>query len=213
MPSVGGVGTGRVEGTGAAETPEVRGTPAGAPELPDDGALYGMGLDVVAAALASKSAETTLKVAREGQRAAKMEQAAELRAQAQTMREKAHETRLQAWTSGSISIASGAMSFGGAAMHDNSQSGGAASRMWTAGGTGAGALAQPAGTLNGGARAIELESDSNVHASRAKTAEGVAEEFANLERQSKSIIEKATNVIQSLLAERQATTRAILRTG
>jgi hypothetical protein len=170
-----------------------------------------MGLDVVAAALASKSAEATLKVAREGQRAAKMEQAAELRSQADAMRAKASEMRSQAYWQGGMAIAGGVMSGVAAGTHNGSSDGGKASKLFKAGGETSSALAQPMGTLGGGARATELDADAQVHASRAKVAEGIAEDYASLDRQAKSIIEKATNIIQSLVAERQATARAILR--
>lgn len=185
----------------------------GPPTLPDDAALYGMGLDMVAAALASKSAEATLKVAREGARAAKLEQAAELKAQADTLRAKAGEMRLQAYTSGAMTIAGGALSMAGAATHGSKEGGANLSKGLTAAGGMSSSLSQPMGTLNGGKQAAELDADSNVHASAAKVAEGIAEEFGTLERQARSVIEKATSVMQSLVAERQAVARAILRAG
>lgn len=206
------IGTVRV---GATPSPsaEAAETPAGSPALPDDGDLYGMGLDVVAAALASRSAEATVKIAREGQRSAKLEQAAELRGQAQAMRAKASEMRSQAWTAGALSVAGGAFTVGAGMTATNAPNGGGLSQSLSGAGSATSGLAQPLGTLNGGAKSTELEADSTEHAARAKTAEGIADEFATLDRQSKAIIEKATSVIQSLLAERQATTRAILRTG
>lgn len=183
-----------------------------APKLPDS-EMYGMGLEMVAAALASKSAETTLKVAREGARAAKLEQAAELKAQADAMRAKADAMRTQAYVSGGMSIAGGGLSIAGGAVHGDKAQGSTLSRVLSPSGTMTSSLSQPAGTLGGGRAAQNLDADANVHASAAKTAEGVAEEFGTLERQARSVIEKATSVMQSLVAERQAVARAILRAG
>jgi hypothetical protein len=191
------------------------------PVLPE-GDLYGMGLEFIAAALASKAAECTLKLSREAQRAERMQQASEQKQQSEATREKAGALRLQASVSGGLSIAGGALSFGGAMKMSAGVDAGpkAATTIENGGSKALGALgsttsslAQPTGTMMGGARSVELEATSADHASRAKLAEGVAEELATLERQARSIVEKATALMQALVQERQANARAILRAG
>lgn len=191
--------------------PKAEAGPGGGPVLPADAELYGVGLDLVAASLVSKAAESTIKLARESQRAAKLEQVAEQRRQAECLHEKAGETRLQAWVSGSASIGGGIASFSsGASLTTANKETGTSKMLGALGGT-ASSLSQPLGTLSGGARATELEADSSTHGARAKTAEGVVEEYASLERQARTILEKASSVMQSLVQERQAITRAALR--
>lgn len=183
------------------------------PALPNDALFYGAGLEFVASLLASRSAESTLKLAKKVQREAKIEQAAELEAQATATRDKASAMRSQALWSGTATIAGGAMNLGGAATYGDKQGGTRLAQALSAGGQAANGLSQPVGTLTGGARATELEATSMVHSSRAKQAEGLGEEFATLEKQARSIIDKSTSIMQSLVQERQAVMRSILRAG
>ncbi len=181
------------------------------PMLPGDAIPYAMGLEFAAAALASKAAETTLKAAREGQRAAKLEQVAEQRAQADAMSDKAKKTRLQAGISGSMSIAGGAISFGAGLSQAGELKPTGRQAAWASAGSAVSSAAQPTGTLVAGGGVIDAESEANTHAARGKTAEGVAEDYASLEKQARSVIDKATSVMQALVQERQAVARAILR--
>lgn len=195
-------------------TPEAT-SRGGGPQMPD-AAFYGLGIEFVAAQLASKAAEATSRIARQVVRAEKLQQAAEQRAQSDAIRDKAGEQLHQAIASSSFSVVGGMLSFGSALSMAPATANSAAmetpkSKALGATGSTVSALSQPAGTMFGGARATELDATAADHGANAKTAEGIADEVTSLERQAKSIVEKATAAMQSFLQERQAISRAILQ--
>lgn len=180
--------------------------------LPEDG-VYALGVEFIAAALASRAAEATVRVAREARRAEKLAEASEAHAQAGAMREKASASRSSAWVSATLTVAGGAC--GAASAGTLASAGGVdrASKLWGAAGTTLGGVASPMGTLSGGARVAQLEAKASQHASVGKAADACAEELATLERQARSIVEKASSVMQALVQDRQAVSRAVLRAG
>lgn len=193
--------------------PGERGRGTELPALPGDAGGYATGIEFAAAMLASKSAEAIAKIAKEGQRAAKLEQVAQQRAQSDALRDKASLTRSQALLSGSLSIGGGVASGVAAVNQGSSPTATVATKIWGIVGKTQSDTAQPAGNFFFGARVINVEADANTYASRAKTAEGFAEDYAALEKQARSVMEKATSIMQALVQERQAITRSILRAG
>jgi hypothetical protein len=171
-----------------------RAPPEDVPGLTEPLVMENLGLEGMAAMLLAKSAQDQLKLNREGARAASRTRVAQLLDQHFNLRKQAESMKLQA----SVAFAWNTIGV----------------MCQAAGGdAGKGACDAIAGLSNKRfeAHQKELEADATLAGAQAKEAESDRDEYNNNVKAAEAMLDKAHQALESFVAERTATRRAILK--